>query len=125
MNFVWILYNEAKAGARSVAYQSHPLHHRGRHSGQQKRLLCNCAGFVLSLYILPKGKKITGVFGTLPGFDIGYELVLYCLARLFIYADDGVVMMSGLRTDDLLLPVVPCSSWSSSDLCREQIAMFP
>lgn len=98
-----------------MAYQSHPLNHRGHHGGQQKRLLCNCAGFVLSLYILPKEKRIIGVFSTLPGFDIGFKQDLFCLARLFIYADDGVVMMSGVRTDDLLL----------ADLCREQIAIFP
>lgn len=57
------------------------------------------------------------MFSALPGFDIGFKLVLFCLAWLFIYADDGVVMMSGVRTDDLLLSVAPCSSWSSSHLC--------
>lgn len=72
-----------------------------------------------------KKKRIISVFSTLPGFDIGFKLDLFCLAQLFIYADDGVVMMSGVRTDDLLLAVVPCSSWSSSDLYREQITIFP
>lgn len=65
------------------------------------------------------------MFSTLPAFDIAFKPDLFRLAQLFVYADDGVVMMSGVRADDLLLAVVPCSSWSSSDLCWEQIAMFP